>query len=413
MIGKWRRAGGGWTLRALLAVGLASAALAGAQARVMLGIDRLEADDFSLLRGKRVGLICNQTSVNGRGEPTRQVLHRGLGGGLVALFAPEHGIDGRAPAGRYVPSTRDRLTGLPVYSLYAKTRKPAAWMLREIDTLVFDLQDIGCRSYTYVSTMALAMEACAEEGREFVVLDRPNPLGGLRVQGPPLESRWKSFVGQVPVPYLHGMTTGELARMINGEGWINGRCRLSVMPMGGWQRAMTWRDTGLRWVPTSPNIPRSESPFYYAVTGILGGLNGVDIGIGTGGPFECAGGPGIDPEELTRHMRSLDTPGVRFFPYRSSRRKGHAGCRIEIEPRCQTDLVGLAVGLVYEINRRCGGRPLRSTQGSSLNLFHKVYGSDSLHQQLSAGRTPGSIIASWQRENRRFASRRQPYLLYR
>jgi uncharacterized protein YbbC (DUF1343 family) len=380
--------------------------------RVVLGIDRLAQDGFGLLRGKRVGLICNQTSIDGRGRPTRVVLQRGLGRNLTALFAPEHGIDGRAPAGRHVASTRDSLTGLPVYSLYGDTRKPAPWMLRDVDVLVFDLQDIGSRSYTYISTMALAMEACGETGRTFVVLDRPNPLGGLRVQGPPLDRRWKSFVGQVPVPYVHGLTTGELAQMINGEGWTARRCQLRVVPMAGWQRGMAWPDTGLGWVATSPNIPKSVSPLYYATTGILGGLDGVDIGIGTSGPFEFAGGRGIDPNEFTAALRRLNTPGISFYPYRSSRKPGFAGSHLVIDPHTRTDLAALAVGLVYEVNQRTGGSPLRQTRGDTLNLFHKVYGSDSLYYQLRAGRRPAPIVGSWQGANDSFRARRQKYLLY-
>jgi uncharacterized protein YbbC (DUF1343 family) len=380
---------------------------------VGLGIDRVASEDFRLLHGKRVGLICNQTSVDGRGVPTRVVLQRGLGRNLTALFAPEHGIDGRVPAGRRVDGTRDRATGLPVFSLYGTTRKPAPAMLAGIDVLVFDLQDIGCRSYTYISTMTLAMEACGENGKDFVVLDRPNPLGGERVQGPPLEGRWKSFVGQIPVPYVHGMTAGELARMINAEGWNARRCRLTVVPMSGWNRWMTWRDTGLRWIPTSPNIPKSESPFYYATTGLLGGMSGVDIGIGTSRPFEFAGGRGVDPDAFTAALRRLNTPGVRFVPYRSTRKPGFGGAQIFIDPRTRTDLVALGVGLVHEVNKHSGGNPARQTRGDGLTLFNKVYGSEALIRSLRAGQSPARLIASWQVANENFRRRRQRHLLYR
>ena len=175
----------------------------------MLGVDVLASRGFDLLRGKRVGLITNHTSLTGRGEQTRRALQRALGGSLTALYAPEHGIDGSIKAGVHVSTRRDSVTGLTVYSLYGPTRKPTPAMLASIDVLVFDLQDIGCRSYTYISTMIVSMEAAAENGKLFVVLDRPNPMGGWRVEGPPLEPQWKSFVGQVPVPYVHGMTAGE------------------------------------------------------------------------------------------------------------------------------------------------------------------------------------------------------------
>ena len=198
-----------------------------------LGIDVLRGDNFAILRGKRVGLITNQTSADGRGTATRLVLQRALGPALTALFTPEHGLDGMEKAGNKIQTRRDNLTGVIAHSLYGSTRKPTPDMLASIDVMLFDLQDIGSRSYTYISTMVLAMQACGEQGKEFVVLDRPNPLGGLKVQGPPLEQRWKSFVGQVPIPYVHGMTAGELARMCNGQGWMGARPRLTVVPKIG------------------------------------------------------------------------------------------------------------------------------------------------------------------------------------
>src|SRR5450432_779466 len=237
---------------------------ASAQASVELGIDVLVSHDYSLLAGKRVGLITNQTGVNSAGIKTRLLLKRHCN--LVALYTPEHGLDGTEKAGRKVGTARDRLTGLPIHSLYGATRKPTPEMLRGLDALVFDLQDIGCRSYTYLSTMGKAMEAAGEAGIEFIVLDRPNPLGGQRVEGPPIEKQWISFVGQFPVPYVHGLTAGEMAGMANDRGWMGARCRLVVVPMKGWSRSMAWPDTGLRWVQTSPNIPNALSPFYYAAT---------------------------------------------------------------------------------------------------------------------------------------------------
>ena len=377
-----------------------------------LGIDRLVEDGFSALRGKRVGLITNQTSLTRNGAMTRVVMQRGLGEKLTALYTPEHGLDGREPAGLKVRSRRDPITGLTAFSLYGNTRKPTPQMLSGVDVLVFDLQDIGSRSYTYISTMVLAMEAAAENGKEFVVLDRPNPLGGLRVQGPPLENSWKSFVGQIPVPYVHGMTTGELARMINGQGWVKSQPRLMVVPMRGWQRNMIWNDTGLRWIATSPNIPNATSPFYYAATGILGGLNGVDIGIGTSQPFQLAGGKGINPGQFSAFMNSMGMPGVRFVPYVSSKKPGFGGVQIQLDPRGNTDLLALDIVLTSQIIKRTSGVPLKLTRADEVSLFHKVYGSDSLWRDLQRGRPPGQIIAAWQAANARFLSARQPYLLY-
>src|SRR3989440_1894944 len=235
-------------------VTLASVVIAAnARGAVELGIDVLEANGYALLKNKRVGLITNQSGIDSRGVRSRVLLRKNCN--LVALYTPEHGLDGTEKAGRYVRSRRDPVTGLIAHSLYGPTRKPTPEMLRGIDVLVFDLQDIGCRSYTYISTMGRCMEAAGENKIPFVVLDRPNPLGGTRIEGPSVESRWISFVSQFPVPYVHGMTVGELAQMVNAKGWAGAHCDLTVVPMHGWSRDMIWGDDLLRWIPTSPNIP--------------------------------------------------------------------------------------------------------------------------------------------------------------
>ncbi|WP_395753546.1 exo-beta-N-acetylmuramidase NamZ domain-containing protein [Prosthecobacter sp.] len=375
----------------------------------MLGIDVLASRGFDLIRGKRVGLITNQTSMTGRGERTRTVMQRALGPNLVALYAPEHGIDGTIGAGLHVSTRRDNVTGLTVYSLYGPTRKPTPAMLAPIDVLVFDLQDIGCRSYTYISTMIVAMEAAAECGKQFVVLDRPNPIGGWRVEGPPLEAKWKSFVGQIPVPYVHGMTAGELAMMAAGRGWMARVPRLDVVKMQGWTRGMTWQDTGLHWYQTSPNIPHATSPFYYVATGILGGATSVDIGIGTENPFGYAGGSGVNPQALYAYCQRLNTPGVSFSPYSKN---GFGGVRLNISPRATADITALDVLLLGEINRQTGGKVIGRMSGSKLNLFNKVYGSESLYHDLRRGVPAMSIVSRWQGYNQSFRSQRQRFLLY-
>lgn len=374
----------------------------------MLGADFLASRNFDLLRGKRVGLITNQTSMTGRGERTRTLLQRALGGNLVALYAPEHGIDGTIGAGKHVSTRRDSVTGLTVYSLYGPTRKPTPAMLAPIDVLVFDLQDIGCRSYTYISTMVVSMEAAAECGKEFVVLDRPNPLGGHRVEGPPLESKWKSFVGQIPVPYVHGMTAGELAMMTAGEHWISRAPKLTVVKMPGYSRNMIWQDTGLTWHRTSPNIPYATSPAYYVATGILGGGNSLDIGIGSSNPFGAAAASRVNPSAMLAYCQRLNAPGVSFSPYSNG---GFGGVRLTINPRCSADLTALDVFMLAELNRQSGGKVM-SISGDKLNLFNKVYGSESLYRDLKRGVSPMHIVAGWQRFNDSFRSRRQRYLLY-
>jgi len=376
----------------------------------MLGIDVLAAHNYDLLRGKRVGLITNHTSYTGRGEMTRVAMKRALGSKLTTLYSPEHGIFGTEKAGKSVKDRRDPVTGLPVYSLHGDYRKPQPWMLKNIDVLVFDVQDIGCRSYTYISTMAVSMEAAAEAGKGFVVLDRPNPLGGGRVEGPPLEARWKSFVGQIPVPYVHGMTTGELALMIAGRHWINHVPHVDVAKMQGWNRHMIWQDTGLRWHATSPNIPHALSPAFYVATGILGSAANADVGIGWGGdPFSYAGAAGVNANAMTAAARKWGFQGVSFTPYHHG---GCGGVHMDINPRADVNLTALDIYCTAELNRLSGGRVINRLRGDALNLFHKVYGSESLYHDLRRGTPPASIVSRWQSSVNSFRSARQRYLLY-
>lgn len=380
-----------------------------AGAQVRLGIDVLQGENFAILQGKRVGLITNQTGINSEGKKTRLILARAPGVKLVALFTPEHGLDGTEQAGRYVASRRDKATGLIAHSLYGPTRKPSPGMLAGIDVLVYDMQDIGSRSYTYVSTMVKCMEAAGELGIEFVVLDRPNPLGGVRVEGPPIESRWISFVGQLPVPYLHGMTVGELARMANALGWVQPRCKLQVVPMRGWQRQMTWVETGLRWIPTSPNIPHATSPLYYAATGIVGELAGLEIGCGGPAPFEIIAMKRLNAQRFTSYLGSQRMPGVSFSEYA---RDGFEGSRIHIEPHAEANLTAINVCILAGITR--SGEPdlFARSHGDKLGMFYKCYGSDSIRAQIERGLPVSRIVAGWAPNLARFETARKSYLLY-
>jgi len=380
---------------------------ASARAAVELGIDVLADNNYAQLRGKRVGLITNQTGVNARGVRTRVLLKQNCN--LVALYTPEHGLDGREKAGRYVKSRRDPVTGLTAYSLYGPTRKPTASMLRGIDVLVFDIQDIGCRSYTYISTMGLCMEAAGENGIEFLVLDRPNPLGGLRIEGPKVEPGWISFVGQFPIPYVHGMTVGELARMINTAGWVGARCKLTVVPMRNWSRDMVWEETGLRWIQTSPNIPYARSPRYYVATGLVGEIGGVETGVGGSGPFEIVAAKSLNAASFTAYLDSLHMPGVSFRPFRRGRVQG---ALLRIEPKAPADLTALGIYMLAEINRTSGHALFRRSSRSKLNLFFKVYGSSSIRSQLERGVPVSSIVGAWRKDVDDFRSARAAYLLY-
>jgi uncharacterized protein YbbC (DUF1343 family) len=384
----------------------------GPAAKVSLGIDELIRSDIASLQGQRVGFITNQTSVTRDGAISRKVLQDGLGDRLTALFGPEHGLNTNALAGDHVDNAKDQVTGLMAYSLYGAHRKPTPAMLEKVDTLVFDIQDIGVRSYTYISTMALAMEAAGEAGKAFVVLDRPNPMGGQRVQGPPLEPGFESFVSQVPVPYVHGLTIGELAQMMIAKDWIKAKPALTVVPMQGWKRSMHWGETGLNWIATSPNIPFWISSFYCAVTGILGELKEVDIGIATPKAFKVAAARGIDGAQLARDLADMGFKDVRFSPYSSTAKPGFGGVELEIDPNGQTDLMALAMALLVEVNKRAGGAPLVASTAAGLGLFDKVYGSPALQQTLRSGGSWQSLVDDWPASLRQFEQDRRPYLLY-
>jgi uncharacterized protein YbbC (DUF1343 family) len=380
---------------------------ASARGSVELGIDLLARDNYSLVQGKRVGLITNQTGVDSSGTKTRLLLKRHCN--LVALYTPEHGLDGKEKAGRYVKSRRDPLTGLIAHSLYGPTRKPTPEMLRGIDVLVFDLQDIGCRSYTYISTMGRCMEAAGENKIPFVVLDRPNPVGGLRIEGPSVEPGWRSFVGEFPIPYVHGLTVGELARMVNGRHWISTPCDLTVVQMHGWRRGMTWKDTGLRWIPSSPNIPRGSSPLYYIATGLVGELSGPEIGIPGSRPFESIAARWLNAASFTAYLRALDTPGVEFRPLRDG---SVQGASLTISPEARTNLTGLGIYMLAEMNQQIRPDMFSRTSASKLDIFYKVCGGTFIQAQLRGGTSPGSIVASWRPNELEFQRTRAQYLLY-
>lgn len=393
------------------------------EAATWTGVDVLEAERFALLQGKRVGLLSNPTGVNRRGEPTWKVLRRAPGVNLVALFGAEHGFDGTAAAGREVRDAVHEETQLPVYSLYGPgpVRRPTAKMLSGLDMLVYDIQDTGCRSYTFISTLGLAMEACAEAGVAFTVLDRPNPLGGVRVEGPELNPKFRSFVGHWPVPYVYGLTPGELARMINGEGWIRHRCQLAVVPLRGWAREMTWKDTGLEWRPSSPNVPLGETPLYLASTGMLGEIGGVNLGTGTRDSFRLIGASWLDPARFSNHLNGYHLPGVVFDPLerdfngRPTDGAELKGVRLRFTRPATAPLVAINL-YALEAIRKVAGRDLFQRavrRGKSWAMFDKVSGSDNLRRDLQAGRSARDIVRSWQAGEAAFDKRRQPYLLYR
>lgn len=284
--------------------------------QIQTGIDCLFSKQYEeLLRGKRVGLITNQTGINSNHQTTIAVF-KNQGPAyhctLKALFAPEHGLNGAQHADEKVQNGTDA-DGIPIYSLHGAVRRPTREMLKNLTLLVYDIQDIGSRSYTYISTLFYVMEEAAKAGIPVIVLDRPNPINGLTVDGPMLEPKWRSFVGYVNVPYCHGMTVGELALFFNGEYKIG--CNLTVVPMKGWNRSMTFADTGLTWIPTSPQIPEADTALYYPITGLLGELQMVNIGVGYTKPFKLVGAPWIEAEAFAKHLNGQNFPGVYFHPF--------------------------------------------------------------------------------------------------
>lgn len=392
-----------------------------ASPRVKLGNEVLAAQKFKPLAGKRVGLITNPSGVNSQLISTIDLLRTAPNVNLVALYGPEHGVYGDVWAGDHVENQTDPRTGLPVFSLYGKTRKPTPEMLKGIDVLVYDLQDTGCRSYTFISTMGVAMEACAEAGIEFVVLDRPNPLGGERVEGSLIgNERYRSFVSQWDVPYVYGMTCGELARMINGEGWIKQRVKLTVVPLRGWKRSMVWRDTGLPWVPTSPHVPHDESALFQVATGMIGEIGGASTGIGYPLPFQCVAAPNVDKHQLAAALNAYHLPGVRFVPvsykpyYFAFSNQPIAGVQIYFTDPRRAPLTAINF-YAMEALKKVAGRDLFAEAvkaGKKFDMFDKVNGTDATRQALQTGKTAAEIVDSWQADEQNFRNQRKTYLLY-
>lgn len=291
----------------------------GGAVKVKPGVEVLRESGFKVLDGKRVGLVTNPSGIDNDLKSTVDILNEAPNCKLVALYGPEHGVRGNAHAGDAVGDASDPKTGVKTYSLYGKTHKPTAEMLKDIDVLVYDIQDIGCRSYTFYATMGVCMEACAEFDKEFVVLDRPNPLGGNKVEGNLVEDGYFSFVSKYAIPYLYGLTPGELAQYLNGEGVISAKaggkkCKLTVVPMEGWKRSMKFRETGMPWVAPSPQIPAPENAFFYPISGVIGELYIFNTGIGYTLPFETFATSWIDADKLCDKMNALNLPGLKFRP---------------------------------------------------------------------------------------------------
>ena len=377
---------------------------------VRLGIENL-ADYQEVFRGKRVGLITNATGINSQFVPSAEILAAKTN--LVALFAPEHGLRGTAVAGAAIPHEKDVRTGLPIYSLHGDTRRPTAAMLQNIDVLAFDIQDIGARPYTYISTLAYAMQSAREQGKTFVVFDRPNPVGGEKVAGGLLKPAFSSFIGLYPIPLRHGLTVGELARLFNEEFGIG--AKLVVIPMQGWRRSLQQEDTGLPWIMTSPNIPTPEAARAYCATALFGGSN-VSEGIGTTRPFELVGAPWLDGRKLAERLNSYKLPGVFFRsvqftpPWGKYQGRTCQGVQIHVLDRQVFEPVAVGLYLLQEI-RAMGGAQFKwnAPKPGERWMIDLYEGGPELRQGRAGA---ANLLESWRREAAEFQQRTAKYRLY-
>jgi len=397
--------------------GATSAARSVGKAEVVPGVEVLLADSLHLVRDKRVGLITNHSGTDRRGSSTIDLLQRAPGVRLTALFAPEHGIRGTEQ--REIESTVDEKTGVPIHSLYGATRRPTLETLRDVDVLVFDIQDIGVRQYTYESTVALGMQAAAEKGIPIVVLDRPNPITGTIVEGNILEAPYQSFIGIYPVASRHGMTIGELARMYNDQQKIG--AKLTVVPVRGWRRSMWWDQYDLPWVNPSPNIRSFEAEIHYPGTVFFETVN-VAEGRGTDRPFEQVGAPWLKNQEVVAQMNAMRLPGVRF-----------EALDIKVEPGGRKYPGETLKGIRFIATDRESYRPIRTslimidlirrlhpaefqwrepnTREPGMLTIERHGGTAKLKPAMEEGRL-SQLLAEWDADADRFRGIRAPYLIY-
>lgn len=388
--------------------------------KIKTGIEVLKEQNFKILQGKRVGLITNPTGVDNSMKSTIDILSEAPNVNLVALFAPEHGVRGDAHAGDHVDNITDAKTGLPVFSLHGKTRYPTIDMLKGIDVLVYDIQDIGCRSFTYISTMGLAMQAAAENNIEFVVLDRPNPLGGQKIEGGLVEEGFISFVSQFKIPYIYGLTCGELAQLLNGERMLTAKCNLSVVKMKGWKRKMRYEETGLQWIPSSPHIPQPISAVFYPVSGILGELGYMSIGVGYTIPFQMFAAEWIKAEELASNLNALRLPGIHFRTiylkpfYSVGQGKQLEGVQVHIMDYDKANLSEIQFYVMQEVAKLYPDKAIfNNADTKRYRMFDQVSGSDLVRINFSKNNKFDDIRNFWYDEVEPFRKTSKRYYLYK
>jgi len=391
------------------------------QEPIFLGVDTFfqeGKEDF--LKGKRVGLVLNQTSYNRLLQETYLLFkQKAQNFKIAALFCPEHGIKGLEYAAEIVHDDKTH-DGIPIYSLHGRVRRPTEAMLKSIDVLIFDLQEIGCRSYTYATTLYYLMEEAAKRNIDVIVLDRPNPINGEIVEGPMLDTKWRSFVGYINIPYCHGMTIGELALFFNKEYGIG--CRLQVIPMKGWKRWMNFKNTGLSWIPTSPNIPEADTPYFYVTTGVLGELGIVNIGIGFTQPFKLVGAPWIKAEVFAHHLNEQKLPGVKFIPYYYRpffglyKQEACQGVKIVItnyQTYRPVKVQSILLGVLKTLYPSQFSDGLKALSSERRNMFCKITGGEEIWNMLFSEKYVAWKLIKLQEEERQaFLETRQRYLLY-
>ena len=388
------------------------------------GIEVLRDNDFAQLRGKRVGLITNPSGVDNDLRSTIDILHEAPEVELVALYSPEHGVRGDIYAGEKVDTYVDPATGITVYSIYGNGHKPSQEMLKDVDVLIYDIQDNGCRSFTFISSMGKSMEAAAEAGIEFMVLDRPNPISGNKIEGNIVEEGCTSFVSLFPIPYLYGLTPGELAMYLSGEGILDLKepLHLSVVPMKGWTRDMTFRETGMPWVLPSPHVPTPESALYYPASGIVGELNYLNIGVGYTEPFKLFTAPWIDAEKLSQRLTDLNLPGLKFRPiyinpfYSFAKGENCAGVEFFVTDPEAANLSLLNFYVMQELADMYPDRKAFGDNGADpkrFNMFDKVTGSKQIRERFAKNHKVADMEDYWNKDVESFREKSKPYYMYK
>lgn len=405
----------GGLLRPAVAQGAAAVPAVGPPVPVRSGLEVLLEDSLSVVKGKKLGLVTNPTGRDRLGRTAVELLAARRDLRLLRLFAPEHGLDGTRPAGEMVKDETHAATGLPVTSLYQGSRTVDPSLFAGLDQVLFDVQDIGIRPYTFTSTLAEVMKGAARADIEVVVLDRPNPLGGNLVAGLTLESGWASFIGLFATPYVHGLTAGEWARLVNSEFGIG--CRLRVIPATGWRRGMAWAGTGLPWLPASPNVPTADTPLAMAITGPVGELGAASIGIGTAQPFWLAGTDSLDQDVLVETFNQAGVPGLRAIPWSwtptagSWSGKACRGMRLWVVDAAAAD-PGLGQLALLEALRAAGVDLLGRSSDGQKKMFCKALGTRRVLDALEGNASLAPLRPAMARDVAAFRLLRQPYLLY-